>query len=238
VLKATVERLLASKDSQSFDEATLVALEQVRLDLREVVSCRLDARLLATLPSGPAGRRYRVVRFCAKLMVEHSEPDGEGCGDWAVQLQQDHRLMRRVFERFVFRFASHHRCRDAKVFRPTYRWHGGADVEPRVPSLKPDVVLCSEHQALVVECKYTERCLEAGPNYEAKLRSGHLQQLYCYLARQPSNVMSARGLLLYPRVGDSMRVVTKLGEFPVTVTTLDLARPWSELTDSLLRDLA
>jgi hypothetical protein len=28
-----------------------------------------------------------------------------------------------------------------------------------------------------------------------------------------------------------------LGEFPVTVTTLDLAQPWSELTVCLLRDL-
>ena len=237
VLKATVERLLASEAACLFDEEVLLALDQLRSDLREVASCRLDSRLLASLPTGPAGRRYRVVRYCAKLMVERSEPDGEGSGHWAVQLLQDHRLMRRVFERFVYRFARHHRRRCAEVSRPTYRWHGGAETGALVPSLKPDVVVCLGQRALVVECKYTERCLESGLHGVAKLRSDHLQQLYCYLARQPRRVTSACGLLLYPRVGNSMRVETKLGDFPVTVTTLDLAQPWSELTGGLLRDL-
>jgi hypothetical protein len=58
-----------------------------------------------------------------------------------------------------------------------------------------------------------------------------------HLARQPRRVTSACGLLLYPRVGNSMRVETKLGDFPVTVTTLDLTQPWSEMTGGLLRDL-
>jgi hypothetical protein len=35
-----------------------------------------------------------------------------------------------------------------------------------------------------------------------------------------------------------LRVVTQLGEFPVTVTTLDLSQPWASLTEALRRDLA
>jgi 5-methylcytosine-specific restriction enzyme subunit McrC len=237
VLKATVERLLASEDACSFDEEVVLALELLRSDLREVPCCRLNSHLLASLPKGPSGRRYRVVRYCAKLMVERSEPDGEGSGHQAVQLLQDHRLMRRVFERFVYRFASRSKRRGERVSRPTYRWQAEEGQDAMVPALKPDVVLQSGRQALVVECKYTERCLENGQRGGAKLRSDHLQQLYCYLARQPRRGMGVRGLLLYPRVGQAMRVEMDLGEFPVTVTTLDLAQPWSELTVCLLRDL-
>ncbi len=238
VLKAIVDRLLRSRQAVYFDEQVLVDLEQLRIDLRPVASFRLDARLLAQLPQGPSGRRYRVVRYVARLMVGRAEPDGEGSGHWGVQLAQDHRLMRRIFERFVYRFAKHNKAGGSKVGRPTYRWHEKQEVDLRVPSLQPDVVVRCGQEALVVECKYTQHCLESGQHDVAKLRSDHLQQLYCYMSRQAGRSLQVRGLLLYPRVAESLRVVTQLGEFPVTVTTLDLSQPWASLTQALRADLA
>ncbi len=41
------------------------------------------------------------------------------------------------------------------------------------------------------------------------------------------------GRLIYPRVGEAVRVATKLGDHDVVVTMLDLAKPWPELTARL-----
>lgn len=41
------------------------------------------------------------------------------------------------------------------------------------------------------------------------------------------------GRLVYPRVGEAVRVGTKLGDHEVVVTTLDLKLPWPELTARL-----
>ena len=236
ILKCTVLSLLSGPNRGRLREETEADLEAVRADLGSVRRVRLDDRLFASLQRGPAGRRYRVVRFVARILAEGLQPDAEQTGSWAVGLVQDARRMRAVFERFVGRFAHHHLPSAVRVLRPRYVWNQdeSAVVDPRVPILVPDAVLREKARARVVECKYTPRLLERGPHDAiARLRSPHLQQLFGYLAAEARRGRPVSGLLLYPRVGDAVRVDLHLGPFPTTVATIDLSRPWRELVTEM-----
>ena len=122
------------------------------------------------------------------------------------------------------------------MHRPKYPWAHGevGGVDLRMPILQPDAVLRYAARSRVVECKYTPRLLEIGPHDGTeRFRSPHLQQLFCYLSKEARRERSATGLLLYPRVGRSVRAEVRLGDFPVTIATLDLSRSWRALVGEL-----
>lgn len=236
VLKCAVLSLLSGPNRTRLREETESDLEAVRADLVSVQKVRLDGRLFASLPRGPAGRRYRVVRFVARILAEGLQPDAEHTGAWAVGLVQDARRMRTVFERFVGRFAQHHLPSAVRVRRPRYAWNQieGAVEDARVPVLLPDAVLREKARARVVECKYTPRLLDRGPHDAiARLRSPHLQQLFAYLSAEAREGRPVSGLLIYPRVGEALRLELHLGQFPTTVATIDLSSPWRILAADL-----
>jgi 5-methylcytosine-specific restriction endonuclease McrBC regulatory subunit McrC len=238
VLRAVVERLLAAGASGGLADETAERLDVVRRDLVTTPAVRLESRTLARLPGGIAPRRYRVIRFVARLLAEQSEPDGEGQGDWGICLVQDRVLMRRLFERFIYRFAQHCMPRGTRVRRPRHAWSETARRDDQVPRLIPDAVVRSSSQVRVIECKYTDKLLAMGPHGgDAKLRSDHLQQLFSYMARERCSGRAVSGRLVYPRAGATYRVATMLGAFPVVVTTLDLEQPWEQLVESLRKEL-
>ncbi len=238
VLKAAATVLLREPHRKQLAEGTRVDLSLLQSDLAAVAERRLDARLLSSLPKSPGARRYRAIRFIARLLAAGDQPDSAQGGDWARELLQDGRRMRHVFERFVFRFAKHEVPRGLRVHRLHYRWpHGRTDIpiDPRMPLLHPDVVVCHTTRTLVVECKYTPRILTSGPFDAAqRFRSAHLQQLFSYLSAESRRSHAPYGLLLYPRVGDAVRAEVHLGRFHTTIATLDLATPWPQLRTALL----
>ncbi len=244
VLRAVLDSLCARALRQQIDAATRASLVLLHNDLTAVGRVRLCRAVLDQLPQGMVARRYRVVRYCARILVELGEPDDVGAEGWAARLHQDERLMRRVFERFVYRFARFHRPDGVKLGRGHLAWSDVAIAEPRIPRLVPDAVLRSTTQVRVVECKYTRKVFEQGPHgANQTLRSSHLQQLYSYLARESARERNhglgkaVCGLLLYPHAGTPVRVETRLGDFPVVVTTLDLSLPWSDLKKELRDEL-
>lgn len=244
VLLAVLEFLGARALREEIDAATRADLTLLRDDLTAVARVRLDRSMLDQLPQGMVARRYRVVRYCARLLVELGEPDDVGAEGWAARLHQDERLMRRVFERFVYRFAKFHRPDGVALGRGSWAWSDVAMAQRRMPRLVPDAVLRSAIQVRVVECKYTRKVFEQGPHgAKETLRSSHLQQLFSYLARESARERdhglgkAVCGLLLYPHAGKPVRVETRLGDFPVVVTTLDLSRPWPELKHALRNEL-
>lgn len=236
VLKSAITTLLAEPRRRHLLPETCAALELVRADLREVRDMRLDSRLLASTPHGPGGRRYRTVRFVARILATEAQPDAEQVDDWALRFVQDARRMRAVFERFVRRFARNHAPDGTRVHRPRFAWDPEIATahDPRVPILEPDVVLRQATSSRIVECKYTPRLLVRSPHDgDARFQSAHLQQLFAYLSAEARRGLPVSGLLLYPRVGQAVRTEVLLDRYPVTVATLDLAKGWNDLIADL-----
>jgi len=234
VLKAAA-RHLTRACSESDQHDSLHALVR---EMREVTDVRLSRRLIASLPRSIATRRYRVVRFIARLIVDAGQPDERLGDEWARRLVQDEVKMRKVFERFVLRFAREHSPDGCAVSAQRCHWAGAK--QSRVPGLQTDVTIERAGHARIIECKYTAAVLVPGRHERPTYKPGHLFQLFGYLSRAHARYGARHridGVLLYPAVGDSLEDTITLGGFSCKVAQLGLAEPWSTLT-ARLREIA
>ncbi len=241
VLKAAAKILSTPKSSAGEDEENpsesfAMSLGRIVRELRAVSDVRLTPHLVGSLPRGQASRRYRVVRFVARLLVECAEPDEAEGTDWARRLLQDSVRMRRLFERFVLRYAQRHT--DAKVKPTRYTWSDTPSPESQalMPGLHTDVVLRGKDWTRIVECKYTPRLFASGRHNKQQFHSAYLRQLFAYLSREAAKHPTRprpSGLLLYPAVSTSVDHVIRMDPFQARVATLDLTLPWSDLRTRL-----
>jgi 5-methylcytosine-specific restriction enzyme subunit McrC len=199
---------------------------------------RLSRRLLSSLPRSIATRRYRVVRFIARLIVEAGQPDERLGEEWARRLVQDEVKMRKVFERFVRRYGRAHAPSGTSVGQTCLRW--SAAEQPHVGGLETDVTIKRDGAVRIVECKYMREWTSSGPFGAESFHAAHLRQIYAYLARtRDTAAVPTRldGVLLYPAIADATEQAIDLGGLTVRVMRLPLSAPWSELTASLERVL-
>jgi len=199
-------------------------------EMRDVSDVRLDRRFLGSLPRNPATRRYRVVRFVARVLVDAGQPDESLATDWGRRLLRDEVRMRRVFERFVLRFCTAHAPDGIRVGRRKLAWSDRP--QPLVGGLETDVTVRGSDWTRIIECKYTPFVTARGPHGKEGFRSEHLRQLYAYLARTRDSartVRSIEGVLLYPAIDAESVEAIDLGGFPVLVRRLALDRPWSTI---------
>jgi 5-methylcytosine-specific restriction endonuclease McrBC regulatory subunit McrC len=147
---------------------------------------------------------------------------------------QDERRMRRVFERFVLRFAKHHAPTGHKVPPLTLDWAGTK--QHLVPNLRMDVAIERRGHSRVVECKYTAAMLSEGPHGSQTFQPQHLRQLFAYLSRvqaQHGARQPVDGILLYPAIDKSESYAIELGGFGAQVVRVSLSQPWGELATEL-----
>ncbi len=230
VLKATANFL--SRTANATEHAD--RLRALVREMRAVGDVKLSRRLLARLPRTLATRRYRVVRFVARTIVESGQADEQPGEHWARRLEQDPVRMRRLFERFVLRFAGAHRPMGTRAYRQILEWSEAR--QPDVPRLETDVVVSSRERVRVVECKYTPNLFAARPHGGRTFRPEHLRQLFAYLARAQESMTGSRygnrpidGVLLYPATGPRQTQAIDLGGFPARIATLPLGGSWSEM---------
>lgn len=203
-------------------------------EMRDIIDVPLSRSLLRSLPRSPAARRYRVVRFIARLLLDAGQPDASLGDDWARRLLRDEVRMRRVFESFVRRFGRVHAGPGIRVGRRTLAW--SERPHPLVGGLETDVTVRGRGWTRVVECKYTAKATTRGAYGQEIFRPEHLRQLYAYLARTRDSATDPgmiSGVLLYPAVGAVSHESIDLGGFPVHVVQLPLDQPWSLLATRL-----
>jgi 5-methylcytosine-specific restriction enzyme subunit McrC len=214
------------------------ALRALVREMREVSDIALTRRFLLGLPRAAGAKRYRVVRFIARIIVESGQPDDNMGGEWARRLEQDEVKMRRVFERFVHRYGRAHAPRGTSVRRSHLGW-SAAD-QRHVGGLETDVTIERDGAVRIVECKYMREWTSSGPHGGESFHAAHLRQIYAYLARTRDTAPAPTrvdGVLLYPAMDEATEQVIDLGGFAVRVARLPLSAPWSELTAWLERVL-
>ncbi len=234
VLKAAARQLARTSDESPAKDG----LRALVREMRDVGDVRLSRRLLSSLPRSIATRRYRVVRFIARLIVESGQPDERLGEEWARRLTQDEVKMRAVFERFVQRYGRAHAPSGTRVGRSHLRW--SAAEQPHVGGLETDVTIKRDGAVRIVECKYMREWTSSGPFGAESFHAAHLRQIYAYLARtRDTAAVPTRvdGVLLYPAIADATEQAIDLGGFAVRVVRLPLSAPWSELTERLERVL-
>jgi 5-methylcytosine-specific restriction endonuclease McrBC regulatory subunit McrC len=207
-------------------------------EMREVSGVVLTRRFLQGLPRSAGAKRYRLVRFIARIIVESGQPDEDMGGEWARRLEQDEVKMRRVFERFVYHYASEHLRDKVRIRRTPLLW--GAANPDLVGRLNPDVTVEGKGWTRVIECKYMRSAITEDHHGRQMFHPEHLRQIYAYLARTrdtATNPTHVEGVLLYPALGGAEEDPIDLGGFNVRVVRLPLSVPWRELTARLERVL-
>jgi len=230
VLKACARTLVRCEASSAHQDS----LHALVREMREVSDVGLSRRMLRALPRSIATRRYRVVRFVARLLVESGQPDERLGEEWARRLNADEVRMRKVFERFVLRFAREHAPNGCTVSAQRSRWAGTE--QERVPGLHTDVTIRQPGRARIIECKYVDEVLVPGRHGGPTYRPAHLFQLFGYLSRAQTRYDAGDridGVLLYPAVGGPLEDTITLGGFSCKIAQLGLAEPWSALTAQL-----
>lgn len=236
LIKAAARALLR----QRIPSAQLVReLELLGRQLRGVSEVRLDLALFPSAAQVTSSRLlYRLALSACELVARGALAEPDAGGMTFGGLLRDERLMARIFERFVrFFLASEQRRFDVKSERIRWDAHPIDDASRRhLPTMKTDVSLRSPTHTIILDTKYYAEALTT--HYAARrVRSEHLYQLYAYLKNlEPRGGPDrhARGVLLYPCVGESLRLGYELPGHAVEIRTLDLAAPWPQVHAALL----
>ncbi len=244
LIKATLHRLVG--DPRVARAATKEQVSDLRRRLRQrtlemsgVTLKAIDARSLSTISLSRNDHAYRLPLAICRL-VHHLQLPTEDDSDHAfAALVRDGLTFSDLFERFLRNFYSIH-LEGWSSRREQLAW---PLEEPCAlwPSMYTDVTLerSDGSQRIVLDAKFYKEAMSSGPHSAiAKLRAGHLYQLYAYLrtqeGRPEQRFAESAGVLVYPAVRWTLDELVTVQGHQMGALTVDLARPWSEIHDALL----
>ena len=235
IIKASLKRL-ARADRIAPDVAHDLQLAAARM--ADVSDIWLDAQAFARVQLHRNNAHYAFLLNVARLAFDCLLPTQKGQGFRFDNVLRDERKMAAVFEEFVRNFYRTEQP-ELRVEPLTIAW----DAYPisvtgagRLPSMRVDVFLRSATRRIIIDTKYYANALQAYHGSES-FHSGNLYQLFSYLknaAGADPSLEGAEGMLLYPAAGVELREKFRIQGHDVTVATLDLAKPWQEVSRQLL----
>jgi 5-methylcytosine-specific restriction enzyme subunit McrC len=147
--------------------------------------------------------------------------------------------MEKLFEQFVRNFYSKEQS-TYRVSASHVRWDvnladSTAEGIKLLPSMKTDICMESQTDKLIVDCKFYKDAFQY--SYDTKkFMSAHIYQLFSYLRNQAAKDgwQSARGMLLYPTVGEVFDETVSLQGHRVRFASINLGQPWQGIATDLL----
>ena len=103
--------------------------------------------------------------------------------------------------------------------------------------MQTDISLEAEGRKIIIDCKYTAEATKMHHESQ-KLRSEHLFQLHAYLSNLPDQESRCEGMLLYPEVDKPLAAVYTGNGRTISIRTINLHQPWTEIHNDLLRLVA
>jgi len=235
ILKATA-RLLARSPS-------LLAEYRHQLNilirsLETISDVRLSAHLFSRTQLTRNNREYALLLRLCEFVFCSQLPDKSGENSRFADIVLDEIRMSAVFEEFLRNFYAHEQNAFA-VKRDVMAW----DAKPLtdgslslMPGMETDITLHAPDRCVVVDAKFYKDPLAGRPGFPKKLRSGHLYQLYTYLAhaqlRYPGRQVD--GALIYPSTGPKLRADYTIAGHRVRVRAVRLDQDWRDIHRDLL----
>ena len=236
ILRATLFNLAACGD---VDRQMRNDLQATGRRLLGVSRIALTANMFHRVQLSRNSSQYHLLMRVCELIFHSLMPDVQKTGSKFQSILEDETRMPAVFEEFLRNFYRAELC-EFKVGSERMKWEATAanhDDLLYLPIMQTDITLRSSRQTFIADAKYYKDALSGG-RYQQRVRSDHLYQLSTYLAhvraREPQNELS--GLLIYPAVGQKIRLSYELLGVPVTIASVDLGAEWHEI-DSELRGL-
>jgi 5-methylcytosine-specific restriction enzyme subunit McrC len=233
IVKATIGSLLRVSDLDPGLRESLAALRR-RLD--DVTDIRLSTSAFRSVQLHRNIRFYDFLLKTCRLIHENLMINQSSGSARFRDFSRDERAMASLFQRFLYNFYRREQ-RVYDVSSPHIRWNevlASEDDLAYLPTMQTDIVLRSPEGVIVIDAKYYHDALQTHRG-KRTVRSAHLYQILSYLNNIPAAGKEAvRGILLYPAVEESFAFNYVLNDRPVSLQTIDLSRPWREVSAELL----
>lgn len=152
----------------------------------------------------------------------------------------DEESMPHLYEKFILEyyrqhFPTLHACDKA------VQWDIPEDTDPGMirllPGMHTDIALRNHGKTLIIDAKYYQNSLSSHMGKQM-LRNAHLYQIYTYVKNEDkAHNCNVGGMLLYARTTEEIepRLSVSIGGNQISVSSLDLNRPFVEIAGSLDR---
>lgn len=183
-------------------------------------------------------RDYRVILAICDLILQKQLPHDQR-GDMSMaQLDHDHYVFYRLYERFIKNFYEFHLQNWTVSPQKKHVWHENSP-NNYLPIMKPDLLLEEKFlkRRIILDTKFTRRSLVKNQWKTETFNSSHLYQMYAYLRTQEhisEHHRQAIGILLYPEVRKELSETIELGQQQIRIETVNLAAPWQEIEQRLI----
>jgi 5-methylcytosine-specific restriction enzyme subunit McrC len=233
ILKATLTGLARCPDVETASRHDLRSLAR---RFNDVGNIRLSGSCFRRIAVSRNNREYTFLMRLCEFVFWSLMPD-ERSG--TVQFQQvldDEVRMSAVFEEFLRNFFQLHRS-EYRVRAESPEWYVSEATDHDLeflPRMITDITLRHPNRTIIVDAKFYRKTL-AESAYGERVRSQHLYQLVTYLQneRMRQRHRGLSGMLIYPEVGQSLRLRYRLLGIPVLVATVDLGREWQDIEAEL-----
>jgi 5-methylcytosine-specific restriction enzyme subunit McrC len=242
ILRSTLDRLVHTGDfgpkKASADDLRHNLRRTTRL-LDGVDLIELDLDLIHRQQAQRHDRDYRLMLAICELITQRQMPLHAEESRSLPSVRNESLILYRTYERFVANFYRIHLRNWEVTAQKLIHWHEKNEAK-YLPSMKPDLFLKekSSGRIVILDTKFTAQSLVQTPWGTTGFDSSHLYQLYTYIKTQEhlsEGHARARGILLYPAVGDlNLAESIELQGHVLSVETIDLRKPWQEIESNLL----
>lgn len=233
IVKATLRSLLRVDE---LDAGLRERLGGVHRRLNDISEIRLSASAFRAVQLHENIRFYDFLLKVCRVIYENLMINEASGRAKFRDFTRDDRAMPALFQRFLFNFFR--RETRYRVSSPRIEWYdvvASADDLAYLPTMQTDIVLRSPGRIIVLDAKYYREALHT---YRGKrsVQSRHLYQILSYVNNmRATEGRAVEGLLLYPTVDTSFDLNYSLNGSKVSLRSVDLARPWQEVSSELLR---
>jgi 5-methylcytosine-specific restriction enzyme subunit McrC len=233
ILKATLRALATDP---AIDRANRTAVLRIARELSNVEDIALTSQSFRRVQLTGNNRFYRfLLNICELVHGAWLTSEEEGHYRFRSFLR-DEKRMALVFQYFVYNFLRIERS-DLTVFRENINWKADSNEDAKLsllPEMRTDISVINADRKLIIDTKYYRETLSEYYG-SRKIHSQNLYQLLSYLLNVRQGDEKVEGVLLYPTVDQSLRITYSILGIPVTIQTLDLARPWRAIHEDIMQ---
>lgn len=179
-----------------------------------------------------SNHHYGFVLDICKFLYESLFLYEQGNGSQFIDFQRDPKAMAYLFENFVRNFYKKE-LTGYKVKRDNIYWKADGQNLEHLPIMQTDISLESERHKIIMDTKYYQNAYTQR-NGVTKLISSNLYQLFAYLSNYKMTSKELVGILLYPRVNQTLDLTYKIHDFKVKICTVDLSKDWRLIHNRLI----
>lgn len=234
ILKATLLRLAKVHGIHTSNARALGTLAK---GFGEVSNLRVTKQHFHQVQLYRHNAYYGFLLNICELIHEATLPDG-GDGRYRFSdILRDERKMALVFQAFVKNFMRIEQSKyEVRPLQLEWDAEGDENHTKLLPKMTTDIHLVGADERIIIDTKYYKDALQE--NYgKQSLHSENLYQLFAYLKnaeKRGPEYSAAKGVLLYPAVGETPPFEAMIQGHEIRVLTINLDQPWQHIRADLL----